>query len=82
VVFHPLFKDVSFKAGSSFSYRKHFSQRFPFLQRKPTSLKVTFFSRTTYFLKENAFLGVTITANFNLTTCVRVRGAGWPSNWR
>lgn len=33
-------------------------------------------------LAERAFLGVRVTANFNLATCVRVRGAGWPSKWR
>ena len=33
-------------------------------------------------LAVRAFLGVRVTANFNLATCVRVRGAGWASNWR
>lgn len=33
-------------------------------------------------LAERAFLGVRVTANFNLATCVRVRGVGGTSNWR
>ena len=33
-------------------------------------------------LAERAFLGVSVTTNFNLATCVRVRGVGGTSNWR
>ena len=33
-------------------------------------------------LAERAFLGVSVTTNFNLASCVRVRGVGGTSNWR
>lgn len=29
-----------------------------------------------------AFFRCRVSANFNSATCVRVRGAGWLSNWR